>query len=503
MRSKNPISLLVLFLCCLFSTSSAQESTRVKLIQADDWKYNKKLNPDIQRLIGNVILKHDSTYLHCDSAHLNEISNSFDGFGNVYIKVSDTLDIYGNTLNYDGNTKIAVLHNDVKLVDKRATLYTDKLIYNRNTRIAYYHTGGKIVDKDNELTSKIGYYFTNRKEAFFKDSVVLVNPQYTMNSDTLMYNTVSKVSNFFGPSTIKTEENFIYCENGWYDTQTDKSQFNKNAYMVNENQTLSGDSLFYDRINEYGEAFKNVSLIDTAQDIVIKGNYGEFYKKNGYAYVTDSALTIMIDKADSLFMHADTIRLTFDSTQQAEYLFAYYKTKFYRKDMQGMCDSLVYNLNDTVIYLYNNPVLWSEENQMTSDSISMILTNNSIDSIIFYNSAFIISKDDTSTYNQVKGRIMTGFFTDNEITKITVTGNSESLYYIREEDKSLVGINKMTSSNMLIFLDNNEIQTISYLVSPKGGTYPEHELTEEDVILRDFKWYIDKRPMKKEDIFFW
>ncbi|MCD4746915.1 MAG: organic solvent tolerance protein OstA [Bacteroidales bacterium] len=479
----------------------AQQTTKITLVKANDLKYDKRLGENIQRLIGNVILKHDTTYLYCDSAYWNEITNSFDGFGNVHIKVSDTLDIYGDILNYNGNTKIAELHKNVKLIDKRAILTTDILIYDRKTRIAHYFTGGKIVDDENVLTSKIGYYFTDRKEAFFKDSVVLVNPKYIMNSDTLMYNTVNETAFFYGPSTIVSEENYIYCENGWYNTQTDKSQFKKNAYLINNEQTLRGDSLYYDRVRGYGEAYDNVSIIDTVQDMIITGNYGEFLRKKGYAFVTDSALAILTDKNDSLFLHADTLIINFDSTQTAKNLFAYYKAKFFRRNIQGMCDSLVYKLQDSTINLYNEPVLWSNENQLTADSIKIIISNNEIDSMAMFNSSFIISKDDTASFNQVKGRNMIGYFKNNELSKIQVTGNCETIYFVREEDGNIIGINKALSANMMIFLLNNDIQTITYIDKPNAVLYPEKDLTQEELFIRGFKWIEDKRPLNKSDIF--
>ena len=500
------VLLLIFFLNGFLIKSYSQKPAKVKLIRANDLKYDKTLGDKAQRLIGDVILKQDSTYLYCDSAYFYEEINSFDGFGNVHIKASDTLNIYSQLLYYDGNTRIAELHNNVRLEDPRATLYTEHLWYNRLTKIAYYTTGGKIIDTINILTSIKGYYYTDLSEAYFRDSVILENPKYVMNTDTMLYNTVSEISYFFGPTTITSDENFIYCENGWYDSQNDKSLFKKNSYIITGEQILKGDSLFYDRETDYGLAYGNVSLKDTVQNMIIKGEYGEFKKQKGFSYVTDSALAIMIDENDSLFLHSDTLWINFDSAQNVESLFGYYRTKFFRKDMQGMCDSLVYNFADSTIFLFKNPVLWSEKSQLTADSIRLALSNNQIDSLVLINSAFIISMDDTisrSTFNQIKGKIMTSYFRDNELYRINVTGNSETIYFVREEDGGLIGINKTVSSNMQIFLENNEILTITYINDPDAHLYPEEELTKEELFLKNFKWIEDRRPVKKEDIFEW
>ncbi len=489
-----------------FSVVFAQKPTKVKIIKTDNMRYDKRLGDKVQRLIGNVILKQDSSILYCDSAYFYELTNSFDGFGNVRIKVSDTLNIYSDLLNYNGNEKIAELHYQVRLEDPKATLTTEHLWYNRISKIAYYTTGGKIKDKDNELTSLKGYYYTDPREAYFKDSVVLVNPKYIMNTDTMEYHTDSEISYFYGPTTITSDENLIYCERGWYDTKTDKSRFEKNAYIITNEQKLKGDSLYYDRILDYGKAVSNVSLSDTVQDMLIRGQFGEFRKKDGFGYITNNAEAIMIDKKDSLFLHSDTLWIRFDTAQNVKFVLGYHHAKFFRKDLQGMSDSLVYDFGDSTIFLYKSPVLWSEKNQMSADTIRIAIADNRIDTLALINSAFIISIDDTiskNTFNQVKGKRMTGYFKDNQLVKIKLFGNAESVFYVREDNGSLIGINKTSSSDMAIYLSNSEVQIISPIKEVDAHMYPPGQLSMEDTILKGFKWLQDKRPLKKEDIFTW
>jgi lipopolysaccharide export system protein LptA len=495
-----------LLVISIIGKSYSQKSALIKIKKADFLKYDKNLGEKVQRLIGNVILEHDSTLLFCDSAYWHELTNSFEGFGNVHIKASDTLNIFSDLLNYDGNTRIAELKNNVRMVESKATLYTDHLWYNRLHKIAYYLTGGRIVDTANELISRKGYYYTDLKQAYFRDSVVLINDNYTMTSDTLKYHTESEIAWFLGPTLITSDENLIYCEHGWYDTKNDRSQFTQNAYMITKNQKLLGDSLYYDRLLNYGEARRNVSLRDTVQDIVIYGQYAEFRKNDGYSYVTDSAVAVMIDKKDSLFMHSDTLWILFDTAQKAELMLGYHHTKFYRKDLQGKCDSLVYNFSDSTIYLFNSPVLWSGKNQLSADSVHLAISHKQMDSLALINSCFIISMDDTvhkNTYNQVKGKVMTGYFKDNDLTGIKVMGNAESLYYVREDNGDLIGINKTTSNNMNIYLSKNEVTVITPVKNVDAHMLPENEVPEEERLLKGFLWLDDKRPWKKEDIFLW
>jgi len=497
------LSLFALLIILGIQTSYSQQKTKVILDRADDLIMDDHFDPDIQRLIGDVVMLHDSTYFYCDSAWLNRKENNFQAFSKVHINVSDTLNIYSDSLNYDGATRIADLYGNVKLVDNRATLTTDHLTYDRSTNIAYYYAGATIVSDSNVLTSRIGHYYTNMKEAHFRESVVLTNPDYIMNSDTLRYNTATKTAWFYGPSTIVGEEDSIYCEDGWYNTDLDVSRMKLNVFILHNEQILKGDTVFYRRTPGYGLAENNVVLHDTVQDIYVYGNLCEYDDELHYAYVTDSAMAVLPDKSDTLFLHADTMWMISNDSGSAEVMKAYYKVKYYRKSLQGMCDSLVYLFPDSTIVMYNDPVMWSEENQLTSDSVKIVIANNQIDTMVFYNSCFIISKDDTASYNQIKGRIMVGYFKNNEINRIKVTGNAETLYYLREDNKDLIGIQKAISNRMVIYLDSNEIRGFTYIDKPDGAIHTVNELGPDDLILRDFKWIEGRRPMKKEDIFVW
>ncbi|MCK9617224.1 MAG: hypothetical protein M0R21_05255 [Lentimicrobiaceae bacterium] len=487
----------LLFTTCIV----AQGQKRIRLVQADELSYDKMLGDEVRRVKGNVQFEHEGAYLYCDSALLDEKTNNVTCFSRIHIKSSDTLNLYGDMLTYNGDTRIADITGKVKLIDNQTVLTTTHLIFDRNTQIAKYEVGGVIINKENKLISRIGHYYTQQKEFFFKERVVLTNPDYVVNSDTLKYNTLSRTAFFCGPSTIKGKKNFIYCENGWYDTRNDVSRFSKKAYFINGDQLLKGDSLYYDRTNGIGKGFNNVSITDTVQNIIIRGNLGNYYEKSGFATMTDSAYAILIDKNDSLFLHSDTLKATFDSLRTTKALYSFHSAKFFRNDLQGMCDSLVYTISDSLLTLYHKPVLWSQANQLTADTICILIKNRQISELLMYNAAFIISKDTLKGYNQIKGRNMHGYFRNNDLVKVTVEGNAETIYWIREDDGALIGINKAVSGNMDIRIKENKVKKITYIGQPKETLFPEKDLLEPDLYLRDFKWLEKSRPLKKEDIF--
>lgn len=480
----------------------SQEKARIELEQGDRLIGENINGIDYKILIGDVVLIHDGTYFYCDSAVINNERNDFRAFGKVYVLMSDSVELYGDRLTYEGNTKVAHVYDNVRLIDKKTTLYTEYLIYYRLQKKGTYNQGGRIVDDENVLTSRIGEYYSTLNEYFFTDSVTVTTPEHVIKSDTLRYNTQSETVHFRGYSTLTSKDDFMFAYKGWSDTKNDITSLKNHAMVKHKHHIIYGDSVYFDKTQEYGYAEKDAVLMDTEKEMVVEGQTVEYILQESYAYATDSAFAVLIDNNDSLFLHADTLKMLFDSANKFDRLLAYDKTKFFRKDMQGACDLLIYNLKDSIISMYQEPVLWSGKNQLTSDSLKIFMTNNAIDSLSMYNSAFIVSEDSMNTYNQIKGRDVVAFFKRNEMDKIRVNGNSETIYYIRDENtKAIIGVNKALSSNMVITLENREMIEILYLDNPKATLYPITDITPEEQKLKGFKWLDYMRPKKKEDIF--
>lgn len=494
-----PIAASLIFLPSL--PSLAQKVARINIENASVLRLEKVKGESLQILVGNVIMSQDSTWFYCDSVVKNETRNTLEAVGNVHLAFSDSVDLYGHYMHYEGNTRIAVLDSNVVLKDNRATLYTDHLLYDRNKDIAFYDSGGRIEDRDNVLTSVTGWYHSRTDDFFFRDSVVVTTPDWLMKSDTLRYNTFSEVVYIYGPTTIDGEEDHIFSEEGWYDTKNDRTELVKNNLIVHADQLMKAARIYYDEAAGYGRATGDVWVRDTVQDIILTGDFSEFFRPQRYSYLTGNARAILADERDSLFLHADTMRLVLDSAERAKYLLAYHGIRFYREDLQGMCDSLVYRVQDSVIAMRLSPLLWTRENQLSSDSILMFVSDNRIDSMALFNMAFIISRDQSDTFDQIKGKEMRGYFRDNELFRINVIGNAETIYFVREENGAMIGINKLVSSTMGIMIEDRKVSSIIYYDMPEGIMYPEKELPEEERILKGFEWREEDRPKSKQDIF--
>ena len=491
-------ALILFFLCTCIATSLTQQTRKINH-DADNMEFDKNLANGAYRLLGNVVFSHEGAIMYCDSAYFYSTTNSLDAFDNVYINQGDSIHLYGDFLHYDGNTRKADVRKNVKLLSNETSLFTEALDFDLMSNVGYYTSGADIINGQNELTSREGYYYSNSKMYFFKDTVVIKNPDYTIYSDTLKYNTISNIAFFLGPTEIISDSNYIYCEDGWYNTETDISFLKDNACLQNPKQTIKGDSLYYEKANGYGEAFHNVELVDAGQKIILKGNFATYNQITEDAMITDKAELIQITDTDSIYIHADTLTSEVD-TNGYKIVKGFYRVKMFKSNLQGKCDSMSYSFSDSVIRLYYEPVLWSDENQLTSEYIEIKTRNNKIEELHLIKLAFIISQEDTVKFNQIKGKDMVCYFKNNELYRVNVNGNGQTVYYPKDKNE-IIGVNKAESSDLVIFLEDNEVKEIIFYTKPDAILYPLDKAPQNELKLKDFIWLELHRPAKKEDIF--
>lgn len=476
------------------------KTTMIHLEHADTVSFDQEVNADVQFLEGNVIFRHDSSYMFCDSAYFFETTNSLEAFSNVRMEQGDTLFVYGNYLFYDGNTEIAYLRENVRMENGQVTLFTDSLNYERIPDIGYYFDGGLIVDSLNQLSSFYGQYSPGTKLAIFNDSVRLENPNFTLYSDTLHYDTQSKIATILGPSVIVSDSGTIHSSRGWYNTETDVALLLDRSEVFSGDRVLSGDSISYSRDGGVGEAFGNMCLQDTARKVTLEGQYGYYNERTGYAFATDSARALEYSQKDTLYLHADTLEMiTIDST--AREIKAFYGVRFYRTDMQGVCDSMQFNTRDSILYMYKEPVLWNQQYQLYGDTIVVYMNDNTIDYAHVIQFAFAAEHLDSTYYNQLKGNDLKAYFEGQAVRQIDVEGNAESIYYPLDGDGAKIGLNETKSGFLTIWLKDNKLDKLKIWPSPQGNLIPIPDLKPEQKTLKDFYWFDYLRPKNKNDIY--
>ncbi|MDR0973460.1 MAG: hypothetical protein LBM61_05695 [Prevotellaceae bacterium] len=487
-------------------TVAVERRTRVDLLHADRGYANQDLLPDVQVLVGHVQLRHDSMYMYCDSAHLYEKTNSFEAFDNVRMEQGDTLFVYADYLYYDGVSRIAMLRRNVRMINRNTTLTTDSLNYDRVTDLGYYFAGGQLADEENTLTSEWGQYSPATKVASFNHQVHLDNARFTMDSDTLRYSTETKISVILGPSHIHSDSTYIYSERGIYNTITEQSELLDRSVVRNGSSTLVGDSVFYDRLTGYGEAFNDVVMNDTVNRSMLTGDYCFYNQQTGSALATNRAVAIDYSQGDSLFTHADTLRLItyhINTDSMWREMRAYNKVRTYRTDIQAVCDSLVFTSRDSCLSMYKDPILWNGAQQLLGEEIKIYMNDSTIEWAHIINQALVVEQKDSAAFNQVSGKEIKTYFRNGEAYKAEVIGNVLVAYYIEEKANEPMMFVRMESSMMDLFIDNRQWQRVVFFVSPTGTGYPMTQIPADQLRLANFSWFDSIRPRSKEDIFEW
>ncbi|WP_439184834.1 OstA-like protein [Carboxylicivirga taeanensis] len=506
MHLRITLGLIILSVIGFNQVLPAQNKAKVEIEHANVGEQRASLGPNVRLLIGNVKLKHGNTTMLCDSAYFHDYNDStfIEAFSRIHIIQNDSIHLYGNKLTYNSREGVARVRENVKIEKQDITVLTEFLDYDRLGNFGYYFNGGEVLSGQNTLTSVLGFYYPDLNEVHFKDSVTVNNPRYTILSDTLKYHTITEVASILGPTFIHSDNNLIYSENGLYDTKNDKAHLfkgQKQSYVQGKENLLKGDTIYYDREQGLGEAFSQFELHDTTNNLIITGDYGYYNELTQYALATKKAQLLQVYQQDTLFLHADTLKAIPLIEEDSRLVKAYYNVKFYRKDLQGRCDSMVYDFRDSTNTFYNDPVIWAQKNQMTAQTIKLFSKNNALYKAELINSAFIIAPEqDSLHYNQIKGRNMVGYIRNNELYRIDVDGNGQTIYYPKDKDV-VIGVNRAESSSLSIFLSKKQITGIKLRTDPNGNLNPPYLLPAEDVRLKGFIWLENIRPKSKLDIF--
>lgn len=486
------ISFLLWSFWMVSASALGQEKSVLEIIRADEQTGTK----GVDRLLGSVQMRHQKTLIYCDSALFFREENKARLFGNVRIIDQEdpvqTTSIYAE---YDGNTKMAKLRNNVVFTNQKTTLTTEYLDYDRAGNIAYYFNDGKVVDSVNVLTSERGKYEVNFERITFQKDVVLVNPDYTMKTNDLVYMTIPKTAETKGlTNLISKDGNTLDAQNGsFYDTQAKKFRFYE-GIVETETSRIKAKELYYSELEAYYEGKEEVSVLNKERQVEVFGDVGEYWDERKYSLVHGNALVRRYFEKDTLYMASDSLISQDGEADSMKYLLAFRAVKLVKSDMSGVADSLVYNYSDSSIQLFKDPVMWNQKSQITADSMVFYIANEELDRVFMKDKVFVITQDTISNFNQMKGRTMVGYFEEGQMDKIDIDGNGESLYFALQADTISQGINKTLSANIKLRFKEGVIQRVTYGIKPDGKFTPFQLITEENSRLEGFNWRFEERP---------
>ena len=496
---------------CVLSASKPEDKSRkqsteeVKLIHSDVlYKNPRDVQADV--LVGHVKLYHDGMYLDCDSARFYKNENTFKAYGHVKMVQGDTLTLTSDTLEYSGPMMQAHAQGNAVLIHRNTKLVTSVIDYDRLEGVGFYPVHGTLYDEDNVLNSDYGQYTPAINEAIFKDNVVLENPKFNLKTNELYYYSDTKVAKIVSETNIvSSDSTFVYALRGDYNTQTGVASLMDRSHVYKDMRDIVGDSLFCDDEAGVSEAFGSVVLTDVENRCMLTGNYCRYEEQTGMALATDSAVCYEFSEADTLYVHGDTLKmLTYNQRTDSVYrdLFAYHKVRMFRRDFQGVCDSLVSHELDSCTYLYGQPILWNEGQQVFGEEIRVYNNDSTVDWIHIINQAMTIEQLDSVSYNQVASKEMFCFFENGVIEHNNAKGNVYVSYFMDEDDGGRIGLNYTETPELNLYMKDKKVHKI-WMSTANGVMYPPFAIPDDKRYLPGFAWFDYIRPKDKDDIFDW
>ena len=268
-------------------------------------------------LVGNFAAQHNGAVITCDSAvRYSDMRIEF--FGNVLINKNTTY-IYGDRAEYDGNLNEARVYSHiVKVVDGDATLYTYKFLFNTKSNVGEFADGGVLTNRESLLEAVRGYYYADTKELVAVDQVEMRNEEYELKGDSVVYNMATDNAYFFDRTNIWNRDgDYLYADRGSYEKLDTLYIITRNGYILTEKQEIWSDSLDYYRMRNHVIMRHDLQLDDTERKAIGFGDYGEYWKEPGNAFLTRRPAVVSYDRSqgDSLFLRADTMLLLTINTE--------------------------------------------------------------------------------------------------------------------------------------------------------------------------------------------
>lgn len=511
---------------------AADSSIKIlEILNADRQGY-KKIDSvtEMQFLVGHVQLKQENTLLYCDSAVYNKKLRIIEAFGNVHINDNDSVHTYSQYLLYHVDTKIANLKKKVRLTDGKSSLFSEEIQYDINQKIGEYHTGGRVENSSSKLTSREAIYFADLKDVYFKKDVVLTDPKYKLMTDSLLYNTTSEIATFIANTLIvDSAQRKIKTKEGFYDLKNKKAFFSSRTVIEDGAVKIIANQIERDDNTGINKLTGNAVYTDTAQGISVLANLIEANRNEGTFRATQHPLMILKQDQDSIYITADTLysgRLSNlytsrdslslkdtikgttivdvkekgnDSTDR--FFQAYRHVRIFSDSLQAVSDSLFYSGKDSVFQLFQQPILWSNNNQVTGDTIYLHTRNKKAERMDVFENGLLISKAHENMYNQIRGNRLNGYFIDGVIDNMRAKGNAESIYYMEDDDKLMIGVNKANGDIIDMRFKEKELNRVVFINDVKGVMYPVTQFPEGEKLLRNFNWHEDKRPKTKFELF--
>lgn len=519
------------------ASSSLDAFGHVVMTQADTMKvYCDRMHyfgdVEVAKLRRNVRVINPSMTVTTDSLDYDMLNNVARYFGGGTVVDKSGTRVTSAVGRYEHDTKKVQFTSNVNLSNNKIKLHTDVLDYDMNTRIATIEDETEIIsleDGNKIYTSSGTYNLATGQGSLYNRSTIKGRDGNTIVGDVMYYDRRNDSGHAQGNVVLTDDKNkqTLRGDDVYYDRRTGQSRAQGNVVITDEKkqQTLTGDEVFFDRRNDRGNAQGNVVLTDQKTKRVLKGDAMDYDRKNGIgkargnvvitdpenkvilngevgyhnektneSYVTENALAREFSQKDTIYIHADTLRMVSNNKKERT-LIANKYVRFYRKDLQGVCDSAAVCEKDSILNMYRHAIIWSEGRQISGEEINVHVKDSTVDWATLPHNGLLVEHLGEDYYNQLSGRSMKAFFVDQELRQLDVNGDVEALFYPMENDSTYNKLVNATSAYLTITLKpKQKVDKIKMWPDVSGDVIPLFLAKKSQLRLDKFRWYDAIRP---------
>ena len=523
------------------------------------------VNNDL-RAKGNIsIIKNDSIRIFSDSLlYLGDSLMAY-FVGNVVLE-NGGQQLFTSFLQYDLEKDWAIYTDTALLITENIQVKSKRGIYHVDEQYINFYEKVSIDGSDFNLISDSLRYYTELDRALFLSPTLITQENKTIYSEEGFYDMDDKVSEFYGNAQYKEDDKISTADTIRNDEQneitelignanyssdeevgraekiivnsgTDNIDLIGNAYFKNPDNEVTGKKILYNKesgdVSVEGRSFlsnppmiiyadtldfnKSTGLATADGNVIWQDTSNNYEIICDHAYYVDSIdymkayneegkplLKNEIAENDTMFLSGDTL-ISFIKVVETD-TFRYFKAiedvEMLNDEIQAISDSLLYNGQDSIFTLFGNPFMWSDTSQYNADTILITMVNDEIEKVDLKNRALILTTDDFLFFDQIKGKRIEANFVSGEIDNMVITGGSESVYYMKDEEDGYIGVNETKCTNMTFLFEEGELIQTRYYKEPISKLTPMEDANHNALKLDGFDWKIDKRPLKIEDLYF-
>lgn len=444
----------------------AQAQT-VEILAADQILRNPVIT-EAQRLIGNVRLGHQDAVLTCDSAWRYD-DGSVEVFSNVVMRQPPATTMNAQHVRIEPNEDWALAEGEVKLQHEGTRLTSPALFYMLQHRTARYTQGATIVDEAWTVKSQCGQYRTLSKTLELGGDILAVNAEDTLVSDSLHWVRGASRYRFFGATEWMGSEVYFSCESGDVTMQGQPLGWLAGKVKVDDGEgTVQGDSLAWGE--SASEVWGHVILAQSDGTGTVHGRYARRQDTDSLELVVgDAEQRAWLEQIDE----GDTLRLAADTLQRnGPALTAFHRVSLVQDELVGVGDSLMWLDDRGTIQMWGEPRLWSGQDKLSGDTLTLWLTNQSPDKLEMRGHAVVLSSANDTLAHRIQGRNLDAFFEAGELQFVDVVGNGEVVTFDVPEDESKVRMNTATCAKVTLEVAQRKLTGIALKQSPRGKIQP-------------------------------